>query len=90
MLRRNRYYDDYGGVMWDEFIRRQDAAAQSSDSSSDDDEGMETKFSELEEKQRQWHMSLDPSKWHTVYATKKMVSDGIILQNDYNVDRYNC
>lgn len=87
MLRRNRYYDEYGGVMWDDFVRRQDAAAQSSDSSSEDDEATEARFSDLEEKQRQWHISLDHSTWHTVYVTKKMVSDGIILCNEYNVDR---
>ena len=74
--------------MWDEFIRRQEVAAQSSDSSSEDDEQMEAKFTDLEDKQREWHISLDHSKWHTVYVTKKMVSDGIILCNEYNVDRY--
>ncbi len=61
---------------------------QDSSSSSDEEEDRtEEKFAELEAIRRKWHEDLDHSKWNVIYATKRMVSNQVVLQNDYNVDR---
>ncbi len=58
-----------------------------SSSSEEDEERTEEKFAELEAARRKWHEDLELSELNTVYATKRMVANQIILQNDYNVDR---
>lgn len=84
MMRRRRYYDDFGMMMWEEMFFKDMC---DSSSSSDEEDRTEERFLQLEAERRQWHIDLPVNKWQQVAATKKMVGDGIILGNDYNVDR---
>ena len=92
VMRKGRYYDheEFGmGMMWDEFFSRGMGMGRddSSSSSDEEDERTEEKFAELEAIRRKWHQDLEQNRWQMVAATKNLVSDAIILQNDYNVDR---
>ena len=81
MMRKSRHYEGFG-MMFEELFNDE-----SSESSEEDEERTEEKFAELEEAHRKWYRELDPNKMTTVYGTMNMVSNFIILQNDYNVDR---
>ena len=88
MMRKSRYYEEFG-MMWEDMrdFYRDMQDDEISSSSSEEEDQTEERFTKLETERRKWHENLEPNKWQIVAATKKMVADGIILGNEYNVDR---
>lgn len=75
------HHRDYYAMMMEE---------DSDEASSDEEEikqQTEEKFKDLEEIRLQWHINMDKTQYCCVYHTKDIVSNYILLGNDYSTDR---
>ena len=78
---------DYYAMMMEEMYRE---GENGEDVSSDEEEisqQTEEKFKELEEERNKWHVDMDRTRYSTVYHTKDIVSNYILLGNDYSTER---
>ena len=82
-----RHHGDYYAMLMEEMYRE---GENSEDVSSDEEEikqQTEEKFKELEEARRTWHIALDKTRFSSVYQTKDILSNYILLGNDYSTER---